>query len=164
MGEFKALQFKLYYLPCGLDRWCSLSLLKKHIKAHIPLSLCIYREFTKKKKKLESSEQITRLHSVAICFHLFTMYFLLYVLKVVWNWFKVDFSASCADRNRDIRYLTNKGKSQDQIFRGTMATEHRNSEVWWEHGAKRAWLYGRQFVSPLVTASGTDCKPSRINT
>lgn len=89
MGEFKALQFKLHYLPCSLDRWCSLSLLKKHIKAHVPLSLCIYRELKKKKKKktwAECSEQIIRLHSIAICFHLFTMYFCFMSLK----WSEID--------------------------------------------------------------------------
>lgn len=79
MKEFKALLFKLYYLPCGLDRWYSLSLLKKPIKAHIPLSLCIYREL---KKKLD--------HSLSFCRHLLSPLHHLFFDIMSLKWFQID--------------------------------------------------------------------------
>lgn len=81
MGEFKALWFKQHYSSCGLDRCHSLSSLKKPTKARIPLSLCIHRELTK--TSAEGAEQIILLHSVTICFPLFTIYF--YIMSLKWS-------------------------------------------------------------------------------
>lgn len=47
-------------------------------------------------------------------------------------------------------------ETQQQIFQGTMATEH-SKEFWWEQQAKRGWLQGRQFVTPIARATESDC-------
>lgn len=86
-------------------------------KAHksIPLGLCIHRELTK--TSAEGAEQIILLHSVTICFPLFTIYF--YIMSLKWSQIDSKWISLCGEQTEieRIAILQIKGNHRGGFFK-----------------------------------------------